>query len=547
MQQVGKYPLEKELGRGAMGVVYLGTDPVIERRVAIKTTQIPDPGDPEIEAQLERFRREAQAAGRLNHPNIVTVYDYGETTDVCYLVMEYVPGHSLADAMLRGELFTVGEALALVQNILQALAHAHGQGVVHRDIKPGNILLSDQGSIKITDFGIARIESSTLTQSGALLGTPGYMSPEQFTSDPVDGRTDLYSTGVLLYELLTCDKAFAGSLSEVLQKVLNEELPPASEHNPQVPPTLDNLIQKATAKDKEQRFADAAAFSASLADIQKELPDSQARPVKRVITADMAPTLHDADTVLYNGATVKLEPIPEPAQAASRSGRVLLWLGLSAVLGYAAYHWWPELRTLLPGPQPRVEQTAAVPEPAQTPPPASTQEPTEEQPPVVETPATPAPNLPVQPEPVTEDETPPLLALTSNKGKLPQFSPGEQLVVELVTGQDALTYCYYEQYDGRVFRIFPNRFRNNPLLEAGQKLSIPDETMKFNFTFERSGAVELVHCFASAEPFESPLPENLLAIDLIPMDVQGIAPIKAAFQQAAGAALVETALLIQVK
>ena len=206
IETLGKYEIKRPLGRGAMGTVYEGWDPIIARRVAIKTVRLPDHSDDaETQEALTRFRREAQAAGRLTHPNIVGVFDYGETNDLAYIVMEFVDGPPLKNVLDKQERFALPDVIRVMDDLLTGLQFSHDRGVVHRDIKPANVMLTSAGQAKIADFGIARIESSSMTQAGTLLGTPAYMSPEQFMGQVVDARTDIYSAGVLLYQLLTGD------------------------------------------------------------------------------------------------------------------------------------------------------------------------------------------------------------------------------------------------------------------------------------------------------------------------------------------------------
>ncbi len=187
IESLGKYEIKRTLGKGAMGVVYEGWDPIIARRVAIKTVRVPDTSDdPETEEALARFRREAQAAGRLTHPNIVGVFDYGETGDIAYIVMEYVDGPSVKSLVDKQERFAIADTMRIMTDLLNGLQFSHARGVVHRDIKPANVMLTKEGQGKIADFGIARIESSSMTQAGTVLGTPAYMSPEQFMGQVVD-------------------------------------------------------------------------------------------------------------------------------------------------------------------------------------------------------------------------------------------------------------------------------------------------------------------------------------------------------------------------
>src|SRR5215472_2464043 len=264
IETLGKYEIRRTLGRGAMGIVYEGWDPLIARRVAIKTVKLPDSADPETEEQLARFRREAQAAGRLTHPNIVAVFDYGETNDLAYIVMEFVDGPSLKTLLDKNERFALADTVRVMQDVLAGLQFSHERGVVHRDIKPANVMLTSSGQAKIADFGIARIESSSMTQAGTVLGTPAYMSPEQFTGQVVDARTDIYSAGVLLYQLLTGERPFDGGMSAIMHKALNTEPPLPSQLNVTSPPSFDAVVRRAMAKHPEERYPTAAAFAAAL-------------------------------------------------------------------------------------------------------------------------------------------------------------------------------------------------------------------------------------------------------------------------------------------
>ncbi len=263
--RLGKYELRGELGRGAMGTVYEGFDPAIARRVAIKTVRLPDPTDSEAQEELARFRREAQAAGRLSHPNIVGVFDTGETETLAYIVMEFVDGRTLKAVLDKGERMAPADVGRVMRDVLAGLQYSHDQGVVHRDIKPANIMLTQAGQAKIADFGIARIESSSMTQAGTMLGTPAYMSPEQFMGQTVDARTDIYSAGVLLYQLLTGERPFEGSsLSAIMHKALNTEPLKPSALSVTVPAAMDAVVARALAKRPDERFASAAEFARAL-------------------------------------------------------------------------------------------------------------------------------------------------------------------------------------------------------------------------------------------------------------------------------------------
>ena len=263
-QKLGKYEIRRELGKGAMGVVYEGWDAGIGRRVALKTVRRDQLEGGEAAELLSRFKREAQAAGRLNHPNVVAVYEYGEDEGTAFIAMEYIEGRELKDIFDKSERVKLPDVLQLMTQLLEAIGHAHANGIVHRDIKPANVFLLADGRLKVGDFGIARMESSNLTQAGSVLGTPAYMSPEQFMGQTVDGRSDLFSAGVILYQFLTGEKPFTGQLTTIMHKVLKEEPIAPSELNVQVPPGFDGLIRKALAKRPDDRFQNAQAFIAAL-------------------------------------------------------------------------------------------------------------------------------------------------------------------------------------------------------------------------------------------------------------------------------------------
>src|ERR1700749_4962601 len=265
IESLGKYEIKRPLGRGAMGTVYEGWDPIIARRVPIKTVKLPDNSDDaETEEALARFRREAQAAGRLIHPNIVGVFDYGETNDLAYIVMEFVNGPPLKNLLDKQERFALPDTIRVMEDLLTGLQFSHDRGVVHRDIKPANVMLTSTGQAKIADFGIARIESSSMTQAGTLLGTPAYMSPEQFMGQVVDARSDIYSSGVLLYQLLTGERPFEGSMSAIMHKALNTEAPSPSQISVTAPRPFDAVVRKAMAKRPDDRFASAAEFMSAI-------------------------------------------------------------------------------------------------------------------------------------------------------------------------------------------------------------------------------------------------------------------------------------------
>ncbi len=262
--KIGKYQIRAFLGRGAMGVVYKGFDAAIERGVAIKVIVKSELDPSELQHIVGRFRHEARAAGRLVHPCIVQIYDYGEDENIAYIVMELVNGKTLKEHLTQGGAYGVREGWEIIRQLLDAVAHAHGEGVVHRDVKPSNIMVNKDGGIKLGDFGIARTEASALTQIGDVLGTLHYMSPEQFLGAQVDSLADLYSIGVIAYELLVGRKPFIGGSVELMQYVMNKVPENPSSINPKLSPHIDRVLQVAMAKNKADRFPSAREFSEAL-------------------------------------------------------------------------------------------------------------------------------------------------------------------------------------------------------------------------------------------------------------------------------------------
>ena len=276
---LGRYQVEKELGKGAMGVVYLGKDPKIGRVVAIKTMALSQQfeGD-ELTDARERFFREAETAGRLQHQNIVTIFDAGEEHDLAYIAMEFLKGKDLADMTRGGHLLPIPKVLSIVASVAEALAYAHKQNVVHRDIKPANIMYdSDSGTVKVTDFGIARITDSSKTKTGLVLGTPSFMSPEQIAGKKVDGRSDLYSLGVMLFQMLTGALPFRGdSMGELMYKIANEDGPDIRTIRPELPVRLADIVALSIGKKPETRYQDGDQFAADLRAFIAELAASPA-------------------------------------------------------------------------------------------------------------------------------------------------------------------------------------------------------------------------------------------------------------------------------
>jgi len=328
--KLGRYEVVRELGKGAMGIVYLAKDPLIGRLVALKTIR-PATGsdDDETREFQQRFVREAQAAGILNHPSIVTVHDIGrdDSTGVSFIAMEYVEGQNLKEILGQGRPLTFDDIGDIIAQVADALDFAHAKGIVHRDVKPANIILLDGNRAKIMDFGIAKIASgaANLTSTGQFLGTPNYMAPEQIKGAPVDGRTDIFSLGICLYECLTRRKPFGGdSLTSISYKIVHEPFPPLHDINPQIPDGYEDVVALCLAKDPAKRYQRAKEMATALRTVLRG-----ERPVKsEPVASDETVVTKDRDHVTtvempypdgsprVGGATVAATP----AARANRSG-----------------------------------------------------------------------------------------------------------------------------------------------------------------------------------------------------------------------------------
>jgi serine/threonine-protein kinase len=270
---IGRYKVIKQLGKGAMGVVYLGQDPRINRTTAIKAVRFADDFEPEeAEKMKEKFFREARSAGTLSHPNIVTIYDAGEEQDLAYIAMEYLEGETLEKYTKNGNLLPMRKVIDYVADIADALDYAHQKGIVHRDIKPANIMLLNAGIVKITDFGIARITATSQTRTGVVKGTPFYMSPEQFSGEKVDGRSDIFSLGTMLFQLLTGRLPFYGdNPAALMHRVMNVPHPDPKKINPKIVKPLVTIIDKTLEKDQDKRYQRASPMTAHLRGLGKRI------------------------------------------------------------------------------------------------------------------------------------------------------------------------------------------------------------------------------------------------------------------------------------
>ena len=276
---LGRYEVIDELGRGSMGIVYKGEDPKIHRTVAIKTVRISDFDDSIVDEMKERFFREAESAGLLTHPNIVTIYDAGEEHDLAYIAMEFLQGRDLDEHTKKKNLLPIKVTLSIIAQVAEALEYAHSKGIVHRDIKPANIMRIDEtGEIKVTDFGIARITSSSKTKTGVIMGTPSYMSPEQVSGNKVDGRSDIFSLGVVFFEMLCGVKPFKGDdMTSLMYMIAREKHPSVKTINPRIPGVIEKILDKALEKDVNKRYQKAGQMVRHLKILLKKIDEAANR------------------------------------------------------------------------------------------------------------------------------------------------------------------------------------------------------------------------------------------------------------------------------
>ena len=279
-EHLGRYEISEELGRGDMGIVYKAYDPLIDRFVAIKTIDLQKLSDEEKDEYKARFYQEAKAAGRLNHPNIITVYDLGRKEDIAYIAMELMEGPELQNIVEENPALSLAEKLDIAFQVAAGLAYAHEHGVVHRDIKPSNIMVLRGKHVKIADFGIAKMESSLWnTQANKIMGSPLYMSPEQIQSHSITARSDIFSFGIVLFQMITGRLPFYGeNINSVMYQIVNEEAKIPSSLNPAIPNMLDQIVAKCLAKNPEDRYPSANELLSDLHSCRKMLSLSTASP-----------------------------------------------------------------------------------------------------------------------------------------------------------------------------------------------------------------------------------------------------------------------------
>ncbi|MGZ5088733.1 MAG: serine/threonine-protein kinase [Usitatibacter sp.] len=302
---LGRYKIVSEIGQGAMGVVYKAVDPIIDRTVAIKTINL-NLSRQELEEYEARFQQEIKAAGRLNHPNIVTIYDVGKTESVAYMAMEFLEGQELKDMIASGQLPPADVIVDIIAQVADGLSFAHSQDIVHRDVKPSNIMVMKGTLAKITDFGIARLPNSAVkTMTGLILGSPRYMSPEQVIGKAIDARSDIFSLGVVLYEALTGVAPFDGdNVNAIMYATVNTTPPPPSAHNRAVPPMLDLIVAKAMAKLLEDRYQHVKEFADDLREVRRQMDHSKPAAALKAMTSPVTnrpsvavKDLADTDTI----------------------------------------------------------------------------------------------------------------------------------------------------------------------------------------------------------------------------------------------------------
>jgi tRNA A-37 threonylcarbamoyl transferase component Bud32 len=510
-EKLGRFEIRGVLGSGAMALVFDGWDPAIGRRAAIKTIRRDQLDSAEADEMVERFKREAQAAGRLSHPNIVSIYEYGEDAGIAYIAMEHITGRELRSYFDRNERFPIPEVARIMTQILGALDAAHKRGVVHRDIKPGNIYVLEDGTVKVSDFGIARMESSNLTQAGMVLGTPPYMSPEQFMGHTLDGRSDLFSAGVILYQFLTGERPFTGNQAgTIMHKVLEMEPPAPSKLNVQVPKAFDGVLAKALAKRPDERYQTAREF----ADAVNAAASARAAPAAMVSDAMETTRTGPQPTARSSGGTAKGAAVGIGIGAA---------VGLIVLGGIWLVH--KQRNAVPPAPAPVVATEASRPAPpvaANSAPPAAPKD--------ALTPAA-AAHKPFDPVEALErvfearDRDHPVNVVPDK----PQVRIGkDRLRFRVSSGKPGYLYVLMVGTDKTHFNLlFPNAIDDKNRLAAGQALDLP----RPGWAMTAGGPKGANHFVALV----SENPRDFSAAGLRKVDPFGEFPLDAAAKLAAGA------------
>jgi serine/threonine protein kinase len=455
MQRIGRYQVVGELGRGAMGVVYRALDPSIGRTVAIKTIRLADLTEPTERSRLrERLFREAQSAGMLSHPNIVTIYDVGEEEGVAYIAMEFVDGPTL-DRLAHTEPLTGARVLEILAQAAAALDYAHKRGIVHRDIKPANIMMHEK-SVKIADFGIARIQSQQMTHAGGILGTPSYMSPEQVQGHTIDGRADQFSLAVIAFELMTGEKPFSGdSMTALLYKIVRDDPPSPQRLNPSLSWPVETVLKRAMAKDPGERYASCSDFAKALENATHSAKGWAPLPPGG---SHNMPTMMDARK---EAAAAMAVPVPVPGADSKSSfgwkllrvmrvlAVVILSAGVASFLMVLGYNYWVQRNEK---PMPETTQV-------ETPPPvvAEKPKPSPSEIPVINAPVTPKQDTPPPGEPTQakqERPTPDLERITAPPdgaltARLVTNPPGATAIVDSRPEMMCKTPCSLNLANGR--------------------------------------------------------------------------------------------------
>ncbi len=407
---IGRYEILDELGHGAMGAVFRARDPAMDRVVALKTILSVALASEQSDEYRQRFYREARAAGALTHPGIVPVFDMGEFEGMPFLVMEFVNGQTLADAMKKGERISMDRVCEIGQQIAEALGYAHRKGVIHRDIKPANVLLTSREVYgierpRITDFGVAKLAAGEITTTGQMLGTPAFMPPEQFTGAPIDGRTDLFSLGVILYWMATGEQPFPGeTMTTVSYKIVHTEPIPPAKLNPVIPAQFDKVILKCLAKSPADRFQTGEELAQALAEVRAGAAPSSMKttiPQATFAAGDSDATLDATQSLKPNGVA-KFIPMavlvppesvkpPTQAQAPPARNRNVMIAGAAVLVAVVAAGSWLMLHRGTPAPAVQPLQQPASTAPAPSAPPPSTPVPVAQPVPANPQPAAPAP------------------------------------------------------------------------------------------------------------------------------------------------------------